>query len=110
MHTLFEALLASVLCLVAWILYCVAIVARRRTIIKRQFPGPPTTSFLLGAPLPHSVRLLTSREQPLYTASLTSWRQEHVLEQEVACVSESRARCVRMQATLPRPTSLIVTR
>ena len=50
MHTLLEAMLASVVCLVAWILYCVAIVARRRIIIKRQFPGPPTTSFLFGTP------------------------------------------------------------
>ena len=48
---LLEALLASAVCLLAWALFCVAIVARRRTIVKRQFPGPPTSSFLLGNPL-----------------------------------------------------------
>jgi hypothetical protein len=47
-HIMLQVLFASLSCLLAWILYCVAIVARRRAIVKRQFPGPPTSSFLLG--------------------------------------------------------------
>ncbi len=90
MRTLLEALLASVVCLIAWILYCVAIVARRRIVIKRQFPGPPTTSFLLGnpPPPPSSADL---QKSPLYTAALAGWRDEQVLEHHVACASVTGA-------------------
>ena len=110
MHTLPEALLASVVCLLAWILYCFAIVARRRIIIKRQFPGPPTTSFLLGAPVAPFVLLLTSRDQLYTQRGWLGGGSDKRFCKALRAVLRSELCCADMQATSPRPMSLIVTR
>ncbi len=110
MHALLEALLASVVCLIAWILYCVAIVARRRIVIKRQFPGPPTTSFLLGNPPPPCVLLQTSRNHPCTQLLWRAGGTNKCLSSTLPAILSLKLCFARMQATSPRRTSLIATR